>query len=325
VVGSRSLIQDTAERLSPLIPPERLWILTNDYLRDEIVRQLPEVPARQILAEPAQRNTAPAIGLAAHILHSIDREAVMGVFPADHVIAKEGRYRQMVRSAFRSAQSGHMTVLGILPRWAETGYGYIEFPRGTAAGAATVGIRRFLEKPDVRAARRYVSSGRFFWNAGMFFWRADVLLSELRRSLPRTASILAALPAFGDAGFIAKLREAYPLCENISIDFAVMEKARGVMGIACPELGWNDVGSWNAVYELLPHDAQGNVLPHDAICEAANGNYVDSGSKLVALVGVSNLIVIDTPDALLIARRDCAQKVGDVVKILEARKREDLL
>ncbi len=325
VVGSRSLIQDTVERLGPLIPPERLWILTNDYLRDEIVRQLPEVPARQILGEPAQRNTAPAIGLAAHILRSIDPEAVMGIFPADHVIAKEGRYRQLVRSAFRSAQGGHMTVLGILPRWAETGYGYIEFPRGTEAGLAPVAIRRFREKPDIRAARRYVSSGRFFWNAGMFFWRADVLLSELRRSLPRTASILAALPAFGDPGFMAKLREAYPVCENISIDFAVMEKARGVMGIACPEIGWNDVGSWNAVYELLPHDAQGNVLPHDAICEASNGNYVDSGSKLVALVGVSNLIVIETPDALLIASRDCAQKVGDVVKILEARKREDLL
>ena len=178
-----------------------------------------------------------------------------------------------------------MVVLGILPRWPETGYGYIEFPRGTEPGPKPVAIRCFQEKPDARTARRYVAASRFFWNAGMFFWRAGVLLDELRRNLPRTASILAALPAFQDAGFAAKLREAFPLCENISIDYAVMEKARGVAGIACPEIGWNDVGSWNAVYELLPHDADGNVLLHDAICQAASGNYVDTGGKLAALVG----------------------------------------
>jgi len=218
-----------------------------------------------------------------------------------------------------------MVVLGILPRWPETGYGYIEFPRGTEPGSKPVAIRRFHEKPDGRTARRYVTAGRFFWNAGMFFGRASVLLDELRKNLPRTASILAALPAFHDARFADKLVEAFPLCENISIDFAVMEKAQGVAGIACPEIGWNDVGSWNAVYELLPHDADGNVLLQDAICQAAGGNYVDAGGKLVALLGVSNLIVIDTPDALLIADRKSAQKVGDVVKILEKRKRDDLL
>jgi mannose-1-phosphate guanylyltransferase len=324
VVGARSLIQNTVDRLRPVIPPERLWVLTNDYLRDEIVRQLPEVPAWQILAEPAQRNTAPAIGLAAHILQSIDADAVMGVFSADHIIAKEGRYRQLVRSAFRAAQRGQMVVLGIPPRWAETGYGYIEFPRGTQPGIP-IAIRGFHEKPDARTARRYAASGRYFWNAGMFFWRAGLLFNELRRNLPRTASILAALPAFEDAEFLPKLREAFPLCENISIDYAVMEKAQGVAGIACPEIGWNDVGSWNAVYELLPHDRDGNVLLQEAVCQGAGGNYVDTGGKMVALVGVSNLIVIDTPDALLIADRGSAQQVGDVVKILEKRKREDLL
>jgi mannose-1-phosphate guanylyltransferase len=173
----------------------------------------------------------------------------------------------------------------------------------------------------------------------MFFWRAGVLLDELRKNLPRTASILASLPAFHDAGFPARLREAFPLCENISIDYAVLEKAQGVAGIACPEIGWNDVGSWNAVYELLPHDTDGNVLPQEAIWlkpaqkhkqksgprRDAGGNYVDVGGKLVALVGVSNLIVIDTPDALLIASRDSAQQVGDVVKLLEKRRRDDLL
>lgn len=325
VVGSRTLIQNTVDRLRPVIPPERLWILTNGFLRDEIIRQLPEVPARQILAEPVQRNTAPAIGLAAQILHSIDPQAVMGVFPSDHIIAREGRYRQLVRSAFACAARGRMVVMGILPRWPEPGYGYIEFPRGVQPGSTPVNIRRFHEKPDAATARRYVASGRFFWNAGMFFWRAGVLLEELRRRLPRTASILAALPPFHDAGFLPKLGEAFPLCENISIDYAVLEKAQDVAGIPCPEIGWNDVGSWKAVYELLPHDADANVLLHDAVCQASAGNYVDAGGKLVALVGVSNLIVIDTPDALLIADRESAHQVGEIVKILERRKRDDLL
>jgi mannose-1-phosphate guanylyltransferase len=325
VVGARSLIQNTVDRLAPLIPPERLWVLTNDHLRNEIVRQLPEIPARQIVAEPSQRNTAPAIGLAAHILQSIDPDAVMGVFPADHIIAREGRYRQLVRGAFRCAASGRIAVLGILPRWPETGYGYIEFPRGVELGVKPVPIRQFREKPDAATARRYVASGRFFWNAGMFFWRASVLLEELRKHLPRTASILASLPAFEDRRFAARLREAFPLCENISIDYAVLEKARNVAGIACSEIGWNDVGSWNAVFELLPRDADGNALPENTISRGSAGNYVHAGGKMVALLGVSNLIVIDTPDALLVAHRDSAQQVADIVRILEQQKREDLL
>ena len=325
VVGARSLIRNTVDRLAPLIPPERLWVLTNDHLREEIVRQLPEIPARQVLAEPAQRNTAPAIGLAAHILQSIDPDAVMGVFPSDHIIAREGRYRQLVRGALRCAAGGRITVLGILPRWPETGYGYIEFPRGVELGAKPIPVRQFREKPDAATARRYVASGRFFWNAGMFFWRASVLLEELRKHLPRTASILASLPPFEDRRFAARLREAFPLCENISIDYAVLEKAESVAGIACSEIGWNDVGSWNAVFELLPRDADGNALPENAISRGSEGNYVHAGGKMVALLGVSNLIVIDTPDALLVAHRDSAQQVGDIVKILEQQKREDLL
>ncbi len=156
IFGERSLIQSTVDRLEPLIPPERLWVLTNEHLREEIVRQLPAIPRRQILAEPVQRNTAAAIGLAAHILHSLDRDAVMGVFPSDHVIAKPRRYLQFARAAFRAAAGGKIAVLGIAPRWAETGYGYIEFPRGTRPGALDPApVRSFREKPDARTAARY--------------------------------------------------------------------------------------------------------------------------------------------------------------------------
>ncbi|HZT30816.1 MAG TPA: mannose-1-phosphate guanylyltransferase [Bryobacteraceae bacterium] len=325
VVGERSLIQATVDRLTPVIPPERLWILTNSHLREEIVRQLPEIPADQILAEPAQRNTAPAIGLAAHILHSLDPESVMGVFPADHVIGRPARFRQLVRAALRCGRRGEVVVLGIAPRWSETGYGYIEFPRGTTAGRQPVAVRRFREKPDAATARRYVRAGNYYWNAGMFFWRTSVLLEELRRHLSRTATLLASLPPFRHRDFAARVRQVFPRCENISIDYAVLEKSDRVVGIPCEEIGWNDVGSWNAVYELLPQDRHGNVLGREAICEDSRGNYVDARGKLVALLGVENLVVVDTPDALLIAARDRAQQVGQIVKILEQRKREDLL
>ena len=163
--GGRSLIQQTADRLRPVLPPERIWVLTNELLRAEIVQQLPQVPKRQILAEPAARNTAPAIGLAAHILQSIDPEAVMGVFPADHMIGKARQYARLLRPAFRAARHGEMVVLGLEPRWPETGYGYIEFPADVHAGAGEpVRILSFREKPDASTAAGFIAAGNFYWN-----------------------------------------------------------------------------------------------------------------------------------------------------------------
>jgi mannose-1-phosphate guanylyltransferase len=324
--GERSLIQQTVDRLRPVIAPERIWILTNHHLRDTIVKQLPEVPARQILSEPAQRNTAPAIGLAAHILESIEPGAVMGVFPADHVIGKPREYQRLLRPAIRAAREGNIAVLGIQPRWAETGYGYIEFPRGIKAGSLEPSrVLRFREKPDAATAARFVRSGNFYWNAGMFFWRASVLLDALRKFLPKTAALLDSLPKFGTRGFATSLGEIFPQCENISIDYAVLEKSPKVVGLAAGDIGWNDVGSWNAVYELGRRDADGNVLLGDALVQDAAGTYVDARGKLVALLGVKDLIVVDTPDALLIADRSRAQEVGDLVKRLEKAGREELL
>jgi len=326
VVGDRSLIQATVDRLAPVIAPERLWVLTNEYLRDIIIKQLPEIPRRQVLAEPMQRNTAPAIGLAAHILHSLDPEAIMGVFPSDHVVSKPAVYRSVLKAALKGAAAGKLMVVGIQPRWPETGYGYIEFPYGTQAGGGEPApVSRFHEKPALEKAQQYVAAGNFFWNSGMFFWHTGVLLEELRRHLPKTATLLASLPRFGGRAFAAKLQEVFPLCDNISIDFAVMEKADNVSGIPAGDFGWNDVGSWNAVYELLPRDGCGNVAPEDAVCLDAHDNFVDARGKVVALLGVKDLIVVDTPDALLVASRDRAQRVGDILKTLEERKREDLL
>lgn len=323
--GERSLIQQAVDRLKSVIPPENIWVLTNEFLQPEIRKQLPEIPKRQIVAEPAQRNTAPCIALAAHILAEIDPEAVMGVFPADHLILKEARFRGFVKAAFRAAEDANVVVLGISPRWPETGFGYIEFPKNVKRGSLEAfPITSFREKPDERTAKRFVERGNFFWNAGMFFWRASTVLDLTRHHQPKTATLLAGLPPFGNRQFSNKLAQAYPRCDNISVDYAILEKAERVSGIALDDIGWNDVGSWAAVYDLARKDSDGNASRSELIAEASRGNYVDA-DKPVALAGVHNLVIVDTPDALLVASRVNAQDVSKLVKMIEAKDREDLL
>ncbi len=334
VLGEGTLIQQTIDRLRPLIPPERTWVITNEHLRAEISRQLTEVPPSQIIAEPAQRNTAPAIGLAAHLIAArAGRDAVMGVFPSDHVIARPARFLKVLRVAARGAAAGALVVLGIRPRWPETGYGYIQFAARAALGRLQLQpVERFREKPDLKTARRYLRSGRHFWNSGMFIWSAGTILDALAKYLPHTAAVLGEIARDSPSEMLARL---YPRCENISVDYAVMEKAGPpwrVLGVPC-EIGWNDVGSWNAVYELLSHDAAGNAVRGEAWLLDARGNYLDvieapgagGRGKLVAAIGVEDLVVVDSPDALLIARRDRAQDVSKVVAWLEKNKREELL
>ncbi len=323
--GERSLIQQTVDRLGAVIPASHIWVITNEFLVSEIRKQLPEVPAQQVIAEPAQRNTAPCIALAAHILAELDPEAVMGVFPADHLILKEARFRKFVKLAFQAAEKTSVVVLGIQPRWAETGYGYIEFPQEVMPGhREALPVVKFCEKPDAKTAKDFVEGGNFYWNAGMFFWRASAVLDLMRHHQPKTATLLAGLPPFRSRQFRAKLAERYPLCEGISVDYAIIEKADQVAGFALDDIGWNDVGSWEAVYDLAKKDRDGNGSRGELFAESSRGNYVDA-AKPVALLGVENLVVVDTADALLIADRMRVQEVGKIVKALEDKNREDLL
>lgn len=323
--GERSLIQQAADRLAGVIAPENIWVLTNGFLQEEIRKQLPQVPKRQIIAEPSQQNTAPCIGLAAKILTDADPKAVLGVFPADHLITKEARFRKFVKAAYKAAETSDVVVLGIQPRWAETGYGYIEFPKGVMPGAMeTSPVTSFREKPDDKTARKFLKAGNFFWNAGMFFWKTSTVLDLMRQHQPKTATLLASLPSFENRNFGSKLAEVYPLCENISVDYALIEKTKTVSGIALDDIGWNDVGSWEAVYELADKDQDGNASAGEIIAEGSRGNYVSAG-KPVALVGVENLVIVDTSDALLVANRTRSQDVSKIVKTLDAKQREELL
>jgi mannose-1-phosphate guanylyltransferase len=333
--GKQSMIQQTVVRLLPLAPAKKFWIITNDDLRPAIVKQLPKLPKTQVLAEPAGRNTAPAIGLAAFLLLRDAPEAVIGLFPSDHVIADEKSYRETLQRAITIAAAGpNIVVLGIRPNRAETGYGYIE--AGSTFEGEALRVRRFTEKPDANKAAEFVAAGNFFWNSGMFLWSARTLVDALWEHLPRTAPLLEKIAAaFGTRKFAATFRKLYPKCENISVDYAVLEprSAKGERegNIVClpADFGWNDLGSWTALHEhhtVKSSPPEGNLVAGAGMFLLnARGNYIHAPGKFVAAVGVSDLVVVETPDALLITTRRDAQDVGKVVKYLDEKKLHKLV
>jgi mannose-1-phosphate guanylyltransferase len=327
--GKQTMIQQTVARLLPLAPVKQFWVITNEDLRPAILKQLPKLPKTQVLPEPAGRNTAPAIGLAAFLLLRENPDAVIGMFPSDHVIADEKRFRETLERGIQIAASGeHIVVIGIRPTRAETGYGYIE------AGAPDDGalrVRRFTEKPDAARAGEFVTAGNYFWNSGIFLWRARTLANALHEHLPKTAHLLEEIAsAFGTRRFAATFRKLYPKCENISVDYAILEprsaKGEQAGNIFClpADFGWNDLGSWTALHEH--HSAKGkppagNLISSAGACVVnAEGNYIHVPGKFVAVVGANDLIVVETEDALLITTRQHAQDVGKVVKYLDEKK-----
>ncbi len=336
--GERSMIQQTVERLKPLAGLEKTWIITNEYLAREIADQLPGLPAAHIVQEPVARNTAPACGLAAFLIERENPNAVLGVFPSDHVIADEPRFLKALQKGIAAAAAGeNIVVLGIEPFRAETGYGYIETGDLTKDDSA-LHVRRFIEKPNQNRADEFVAAGNYYWNSGMFLWSARTLANAVREHLPETAPLLEAIAAaWGTPQFDEVFRTAYPKCENISVDYAVLEprsaKGEHLSNLYCipAEFNWNDLGSWASLYEYqvetrLRGDAEGNVadsIGHISI--EASDNYIFSPKKFVALVGVENLVVVDTEDALLIAHRDHSQDVGKIVKELSITGRSELI
>jgi len=336
--GERSMIQQTVERLKPLASLEKTWIITNEYLAQEIADQLPGLPARQIVQEPVSRNTAPACGLAAFLIERENPQAVLGVFPSDHVIADEPRFLKALQKGIASAAAGeNIVVLGIEPSRAETGYGYIETGDLTSDDSA-LHVRRFIEKPNQNRAEEFVAAGNYYWNSGMFLWSARTLANAVREHVPETAPLLEAIAAaWGTPEFDEVFRTTYPKCENISVDYAVLEprsaKGEHLSNLFCipAEFNWNDLGSWASLYEYqvetrLRGDAEGNVADTGGhISIEASDNYIFSPRKFVALVGVENLVVVDTEDALLIAHRNHSQDVGKIVKELGITGHDELI
>jgi mannose-1-phosphate guanylyltransferase len=334
ITGDETMLRQTVSRLAPLFGLRNFWAVTNIEQASAVRRELRGIPASQILAEPVGRNTAAAIGLAAIHLAYARGDALMAVLPSDSYVTNAAEYRRLVRAALDLARTpGHLVVLGIPPTRPETGYGYIEAGKASAraGGVAAYTVRRFTEKPALPVARRYLSAGRYFWNAGMFFWRASTYLENLQRFLPATHAALSDLAkTIGTRKYAEALRRIYPRLDNISVDYAIMEPATRdtrtpTVFVLPAKVGWSDIGSWQAVFELLASQPGANVSasPHFAL--DATGNYFWSPKKFVAAIGLDNLVLVETDDAILVCPRDRSQDVGKIVKWLEQQKLKKLM
>lgn len=326
ITGDRSMLQRTVERVLPL-KPKRILVVTNHLQTEETERQLQSyrsVPI-DVISEPAARNTAPAIGLAATIIAAHDPAGVMAVLPADHYIKDEEALRDTLLAGSRAAQNGYLVTLGIMPSRPETGYGYIEADMDLR-GEGPFPVRRFVEKPPLSEALRYLDEGNYFWNSGMFIWRADVILREISDHMPGLHASLMRISFSDDvwalSDLVAQVKDVYQDLENISIDYGIMEKSPNVQVIPV-EMGWSDVGSWSALPEVVESDADGtvciNAAEHVAIDSSDCLIYADG--RTVATVGMHNVVIVSTPDALLVCDRERCQDVKRVVEQLAEKGR----
>jgi mannose-1-phosphate guanylyltransferase len=321
IVGRDPMLTQTIARVRPLVPARNILVITTRQQLAAVRKACPGLPKANIIVEPVGRDTAPAVGLAMLLVQRRDPEATFAVLPADHVIGDEPGFRKLLEAAFTAAEAGdELVTLGIEPTEPATGFGYIE--RGAVwhhGPPAVLRAKRFVEKPDLAKAKRYLASGRFYWNAGMFVWRVPVIAAAFRKHAPALATGLTKLGrTLAHGGGDAALAKAYPTLPRISIDYAVMEKARNVLVVPA-SIGWDDVGAWPAVARHHAKDAAGNVLRGRAIVEAGRGNIVVSdGKHLTAVLGLDNLVVVHTPDATLVCPQDRAQDIKQLLQRLVA-------
>lgn len=319
ITGDLTMLQQSQQRLLPLIPIERTLVATNRQYVEIVTRQLPEMPPDNILGEPTGRGTAAAIGLAAVHLRKRNPDALMAVLTADHLIKKTDTFRQVLQAAADVASEDWLVTLGITPNYPETGYGYIE--RGEFLGM--VGdfegyrVERFVEKPDLARAESYVSSGNYAWNSGMFIWKVRRILEEMERHMPDLYEGLLKIEAdINTVRAEETLLKLFPTLPNQTIDYGIMEKASQV-AVLSVDIGWHDVGSWSAVYDVLPRDKSNNVVVGRHVTPDSVNSLIYSPKRLVATLGLDDVVIVDTDDVLLVCPRSRAQDVKKIVDILK--------
>jgi mannose-1-phosphate guanylyltransferase len=341
VTKGRTLVQATIDRIADFADVSDVIIVTNEAQREELERQLPDVPKENILAEPFGRNTAPCIALAANVIQRRHgSEAVMVVLPADHIIKNPQEFTRLIKLGARLAsEKRSLVTLGIHPTRPETGFGYIQlddenlpsqkdFPDFTEFELRDVFcVKRFAEKPDIDTARRFVESGDFLWNSGMFIWRVDAITAALKMYTPDVQDQIEKLPAPETPDFPAKLKEAYSCFRGVSIDYGVMEQAPNVHVLRAGALGWSDVGSWDEVFRLSEKDMDSNVLVGEHIIARSTKNslVISRNEQLVALFGIQDVVVVNTGDAILVTTRDSAQGVREIVEYLKRNQLKEYL
>lgn len=328
LVSDKTMLQDTILRVADwpeMMPP--LIVCGNDhrFLVAEQLRQIDVAPTA-ILLEPEGRNTAPAVAVAANYLMAIDPEAMMLVLPADHVIDDVAAFKHAVMLALKAAVADSLVTFGIVPTGPETGYGYIRRGAALADAEGSFAVEQFVEKPDEATAKKFVESGSYLWNSGMFLFRAVSYLAELKRLRPEIAASceLAVRDAYKDMTFCRLHEASYAACPSDSIDYAVMEHTRHA-ALVSADIGWNDVGSWSALADVQQTDIDGNVLRGDVYTDAVKGSLIRAESRFVAVIGMDNLVVVETKDAVLITCKEQVQRVKQVVDYLKQNKRSEHL
>lgn len=325
LLGERSLLQQTVDRLALVTSHDKMMVVCGPAHAAQVARQLPELPADHVIVEPGPKGTGPAIALAAAIIARQDPTAVMGSFAADHDVRDPGAFANAVQTAIRAAEKGWLVTIGLQPTRPETGYGYIQ--RTTEPVAVTdMGTAyragRFIEKPDLHTAKVFLSYDRYLWNASMFIWRVDVFLAQLARLQPEVAAVVTRIAAsWGSPEQDEVVGELWPTLPNVTIDNGVMELAHQI-AVVPASMGWSDVGDWHGLGELITVDEDGNSVHGDVVCAGGMNSVVWSEtSRVISLVGLDNIIVVDTPDALLVADRRQAQNVRAAVARLQQLNR----
>ena len=325
IFGDNTMIQDTVNRLEGLIPNDRILIITNKVQKLRIKEQLPQIPPENIIDEPFGKNTAACIGLASVIISRKNSDAVSIVLPSDHLIKDTQEFQNNIIAAAEFAyESKGLVTIGIKPNRPETGYGYIQF-NDEQEGKQIHKVLTFAEKPNLETAKRFVDAGDFLWNSGMFIWRVDSILKEIKKYLPDLFYGLEEIKtAIGTPDFERILTNVYGQLKSISIDYGVMENS-SIVYITRSTFDWNDVGSWEAVYELSSKDQDQNAFVGDVYTLKTTGSYIYSPQKFAAVIGMENSVVINTNDALLICNRDKVQDVKLVVDYLKMHQKTDLI
>lgn len=319
-----TMLQETVSRILPAVGPESVYVVTNARHAGEVRDQLPRVPAENVLEEPMGRNSGPAVGYAAIHIRKRNPDGVMLVLPADHVVLKPEEFRTAVLSGGEVARQGRLVTLGITPGYPDTGYGYMELGEdiGSVAEHTVRRTVRFTEKPDLQRATQYVESGRYVWNSGMFMWTAATILEEMRVHMPGLYEGLTKLDLAIDAGRESEeLQKVWPDLEDRSIDYGVLEKSARVVCLPV-DIGWSDVGDWSALSEFTPRDEDGNTISGDVMVFDSHNSLVYSSERLITAIGLRDMIVVDTGDAVLICPKSRAQEVRRVVDRLQEENRE---
>jgi len=330
ISGQGTLIQNTVGRISSIISAENIWVITNEQHAFETCYQLKKmgVPPSQLLTEPIARNTSAAIGYSAKILSQRNPDAIMAVFPADHVITTVEPFLKLLKQAETIANENHLVTLGIKPTSPETGYGYIK--QGKAIKGNSFKVDRFIEKPDKLTAEKYLKEGSYYWNSGIFVWEVSTLLNEISLFLPKLYEQLEKLtsntaPIKGKYPY-QKLSESgkkiFHSLESVSIDHGVMEKSTNV-AVLPAEIGWNDVGTWTSLAEISKNDSHGNVINGNVVSVENSDSIIQAENRLVAALGLKGIIVVDTPDALLVCPKERAQDVKKIVEQIKSEKRSE--